>query len=52
MYHCKQMIVDDRWVSIGSANLDNRSFRLNDEANLNVLDERSRPSRSSCSRTI
>ena len=33
------MIVDDRWVSIGSANLDNRSFRLNDEANLNVLDQ-------------
>ena len=38
MYHCKLMIVDDRWVSIGSSNLDNRSFRLNDEANLNVLD--------------
>jgi len=38
MFHCKQMIVDDRWVSVGSANLDNRSFRLNDEANLNVLD--------------
>lgn len=38
MYHCKLMIVDDAWVSIGSANLDNRSFRLNDEANLNVLD--------------
>ncbi len=40
MYHCKVMIVDDRWVSIGSSNLDNRSFRLNDEANLNVLSER------------
>jgi cardiolipin synthase len=40
MYHCKQMIVDDQWVSIGSANLDNRSFRLNDEANLNVLDSK------------
>jgi cardiolipin synthase len=39
MYHTKLMIVDDRWVSIGSANLDNRSFRLNDEANLNVMDE-------------
>jgi cardiolipin synthase len=38
MYHCKLMIVDDRWVSIGSANLDNLSFRTNDEANLNVLD--------------
>ncbi len=38
MFHCKQMIVDNTWVSIGSANLDNRSFRLNDEANLNVID--------------
>ena len=38
MFHCKQMIVDDRWVSVGSSNFDNRSFRLNDEANLNVLD--------------
>jgi cardiolipin synthase len=33
------MIVDDYWVSVGSANLDNRSFRLNDENNLNVFDE-------------
>lgn len=40
MYHCKLMIVDDQWVSIGSSNLDNRSFRLNDEANLNVLSPR------------
>jgi cardiolipin synthase len=38
MFHAKLMIVDDRWVSIGSANLDDRSFKLNDEANLNVLD--------------
>jgi len=37
MYHCKMMVVDDRWVSVGSANIDSRSFRLNDEANLNVL---------------
>ena len=36
MYHCKMMIVDDVWVSVGSANFDNRSFRLNDEANLNI----------------
>ena len=36
MYHCKMMIVDDLWVSVGSANFDNRSFRLNDEANLNI----------------
>jgi cardiolipin synthase len=37
MYHCKMMVVDDVWVSVGSANFDNRSFRLNDEANLNVF---------------
>lgn len=36
MYHCKGMIVDDRWVTLGSANFDRRSFRLSDEANLNV----------------
>jgi cardiolipin synthase A/B len=39
MYHMKVMIVDDHWVSVGSTNLDNRSFRLNDENNLNVFDE-------------
>lgn len=38
MFHCKYMIVDDIWVSVGSTNLDNRSFRLNDECNLNVVD--------------
>ena len=38
MFHCKVMVVDDSWVSVGSTNFDNRSFRLNDEANLNVLD--------------
>jgi len=37
MYHRKVMIVDDVWSSVGSANFDNRSFRLNDEANLNVI---------------
>ena len=37
MYHCKLMIIDDTWVSVGSANFGNRSFRLNDEANLNVF---------------
>ena len=40
MYHCKVVVIDDRWVSVGSTNFDNRSFRLNDEANLNVLDVR------------
>lgn len=38
MYHCKVLIVDDIWVSVGSTNFDDRSFRLNDEANLNVYD--------------
>lgn len=37
MYHCKILIVDNLLVSVGSTNFDNRSFRLNDEANLNVL---------------
>jgi cardiolipin synthase len=36
MYHCKVLIVDDIWVSVGSTNFDDRSFRLNDEANLNI----------------
>jgi len=38
MYHCKVMIVDGLWVSVGSTNFDSRSFSVNDEANLNVLD--------------
>jgi len=38
MFHCKVMVVDDLWVSVGSTNFDNRSFRLNAEANLNVVD--------------
>jgi cardiolipin synthase len=39
MFHCKALIVDDLWTSVGSSNFDHRSFRLNDEVNLNVLDE-------------
>jgi cardiolipin synthase len=38
MYHTKVMVVDDVWSSVGSTNFDDRSFRLNDEANLNILD--------------
>jgi cardiolipin synthase A/B len=38
MFHCKMLIVDGLMVSVGSTNFDNRSFRLNDEANLNVYD--------------
>ena len=37
MFHCKVMVVDGFWASVGSTNFDNRSFRLNDEANLNVF---------------
>jgi cardiolipin synthase len=37
MYHCKVLVVDDAWVSVGSTNFDERSFKLNGEANLNVL---------------
>jgi cardiolipin synthase len=40
MYHCKFMVVDDLWVTVGSANYDNRSFRLNDECNMNVYSAR------------
>ncbi|HXI13768.1 MAG TPA: phospholipase D-like domain-containing protein [Thermoanaerobaculia bacterium] len=38
MFHTKVLIVDDVWVSVGSTNFDNRSFKLNDEANLDVYD--------------
>jgi cardiolipin synthase len=37
-FHCKVMIVDHLWVSVGSTNFDSRSFSVNDEANLNVYD--------------
>lgn len=40
MIHCKLLIVDGRRTSVGSSNRDNRSFRLNDEANLNIFDPR------------
>ncbi|MCA9321344.1 MAG: cardiolipin synthase B, partial [Planctomycetes bacterium] len=38
MFHCKLVVVDGLWTSVGSANIDNRSFSLNDEVNLNVYD--------------
>jgi cardiolipin synthase len=37
MIHSKVLAVDEQWVSVGSSNFDDRSFRLNDEANLNVF---------------
>jgi len=38
MFHNKCLIVDGELVSVGSTNFDLRSFRLNDEASLNVYD--------------
>lgn len=38
MFHTKMLVVDTALVSVGSTNFDLRSFRLNDEASLNVFD--------------
>ncbi len=40
MMHAKTMVVDGLWTTIGSSNFDDRSFRLNDEVNVNVYDAR------------
>ena len=37
MIHAKVFIVDGLWAVVGSTNFDNRSFGLNDEVNLAVL---------------
>jgi cardiolipin synthase A/B len=39
LLHAKTMVVDGRWATVGSTNLDPRSFGLNDEINLVVYDE-------------
>lgn len=39
MLHNKLLIIDSELVSVGSTNFDIRSFRLNDEASLNVYDK-------------
>jgi len=39
MMHAKTMVVDGIWSTIGSSNFDDRSFRLNDEVNVNVYDQ-------------
>jgi cardiolipin synthase A/B len=36
--HAKLLVVDEAFATVGSTNFDERSFRLNDEANLNVFD--------------
>ncbi|MBI4526029.1 MAG: cardiolipin synthase [Deltaproteobacteria bacterium] len=38
LLHAKTMVVDGVWATIGSTNLDNRSFALNEELNLTVYD--------------
>jgi cardiolipin synthase len=38
MLHTKLLVVDSELVSVGSTNFDLRSFRLNDEASLNIFD--------------
>jgi cardiolipin synthase len=39
MMHAKTMVVDGIFSTVGSSNFDERSFRLNDEVNVNVYDE-------------
>jgi Phosphatidylserine/phosphatidylglycerophosphate/cardiolipin synthases and related enzymes len=38
MLHSKTMAVDDTFITVGSVNFDNRSFSINDEISLNVID--------------
>jgi cardiolipin synthase len=38
MMHAKTMVADGLWTTVGSSNFDDRSFRLNDEVNVNVYD--------------
>lgn len=39
MMHAKTMVVDGIWSTLGSSNFDDRSFRLNDEVNVNIYGE-------------
>jgi cardiolipin synthase len=38
MLHAKTIVIDGTWATVGSTNLDYRSFRLNDELNLVAYD--------------
>jgi cardiolipin synthase len=38
MLHAKTMVIDSRWATVGSTNLDRRSFELNEELNLVIYD--------------
>ncbi|MEP7273382.1 MAG: cardiolipin synthase [Acidobacteriota bacterium] len=39
MIHAKVLLIDKKWSVVGSTNLDNRSFGLNDEVNLAAFDQ-------------
>jgi len=39
MLHHKTMVVDRRWVTIGTTNFDNRSFAHNEESNVCFFDD-------------
>jgi cardiolipin synthase len=38
MIHAKVTVVDGIWSVVGSTNMDNRSFGINDEVNLAIFD--------------
>ena len=38
MIHAKVLVVDGQWTVLGSTNFDSRSFGLNDEVNVAILD--------------
>ena len=40
MLHQKTMVVDRRWVTVGTTNFDNRSFAHNEESNVCCIDDR------------
>lgn len=38
MLHAKTLVVDDEWANVGSSNFDHRSFALDAELNVTILD--------------
>ena len=38
LLHAKTMVIDSMWATVGSTNLDRRSFALNEELNLVIYD--------------
>ena len=38
MLHHKTMVVDRRWITVGTTNFDNRSFAHNEESNISAMD--------------